>query len=178
MYSLHPLFGSNISSGIVSGLALGVVVVEAMKKSGALITAKTALEQGREVFAVPHNIGHPNALGVHQLIREGAKLIQNVEDIIEEIRPHINAKLAMSQYQSQESSPQIEKPQETMNSHESSLSSFEKAIYTLISHTPVFIDELVSKTQMTVDRISSVLFHLELKKLVRQLPGKYFVRGA
>lgn len=148
---------------IVSGMSLGVVVVEAGARSGALITAEWAIEQNREVFAVPGKIDSPQSIGCHNLIKRGAKLVQDVEDIMEELGLHARSLT----------------PTPTRNAETATLpalSPAEKLLLSLLSSEPVPIDELISESHLTPATVSAKLLSLELKKLVKQLPGKNFVR--
>jgi len=146
---------------IISGLTMGVIVVEAAQRSGALITADFALEQGREVYAVPGKIDQPFAGGVNRLIKQGAKLVTCVEDVLEDIGPVITNQ---------------EAPQRAIKSGQlEGLSAQEKHVFDLIHDRPVHIDELIGDCGRSVP-VMSVLLNLELKQLVRQLPGKLFVR--
>jgi DNA processing protein len=150
---------------IISGLALGVVVVEAAHRSGSLITAGLALEQGREVFAVPGFAGHFRSTGPHRLLRDGAKLVESAEDILEEIRPLIQPSWAPSP----KASPSAPAPDgnEPMDEEERSLLG-------ALDQTPRHIDELCRGLQWPASRVASVLLALELKGAVRQTPGKLF----
>ena len=150
---------------IVSGLSLGVIVVEASAKSGALITSDFALEQGREVFAIPGKIDQPNAQGVNQLIKEGAKLAACVEDILEEL------KLPFTAYIREEASKGIKIKKPAPN-----LSEDEKPVYQQLSDEPQHVDELAEQSQIPVPKLMSVLLKLELNGVIKQLPGKLFVR--
>ncbi len=144
---------------IISGLSLGTVVVEATAKSGSLITANCALEQNREVFAVPGNVGSPYSRGCHQLIREGAHLVESVADILAEISIGLPAEEQLS-----------------MEQFAAILSVEEKALLELVPYQPMHIDDIISAGRgRTADTIN-LLLSLELKKLVRQTPGKYFCR--
>jgi DNA processing protein len=145
---------------IICGLSLGTLVIEAGAKSGALITAAMALDQGREVFAVPGNIDSPKSIGANELIKQGAKLAASVQDILEEIQPQFKLNLQFEK-----------KPQEELN-----LSEPEKIIFNLISHEPMHIDAIAAASGTPTSLTLSRLLSLELKNLVRQLPGKYFVR--
>lgn len=148
---------------IISGLSLGVVVVEAAVKSGALITADFALEQGREVYAVPGKIDNPNSGGVHHLIKQGARLITCFEDILEDLKIPFSLHLKDN----------------TITKHDSSDHAFneqERIVLKHIQDTPVHIDELVGLCGSSISDTASTLFQLELKKAVKQLPGKMFVR--
>ncbi len=148
---------------IISGLSRGVIVVEAAQRSGALITADFALEQGREVFAVPSRVDSPSSYGVHNLIKQGAKLVTCPDDILEDIKPHISSFLKTSQRN------------QNIKDTTSRLSESEQRIYEHITDRPVHIDELTQQCDSTIP-VMSVLLQLELKHLVKQLPGKLFVR--
>lgn len=160
---------------LISGLSLGVVVIEAPLKSGALITVTHATDQGREVFSVPGKADSFISRGTNQLLREGAKLVENADDIIEELEPLLKSKLSelkavpnLKHYETKADSPEILKPD---------LGNEEGAVYALISAESIQIDELVEKTNMDILKISDILLRLQMKKLVRQLPGKQFVRS-
>jgi DNA processing protein len=146
---------------LISGLSLGVVIVEAGVKSGALLTARFALEQNREVFAIPGNIGAKNSEGTNQLIKQGAKLVTSVEDILEELN------LINSVRQKEKN--QIERDL-------SQLSEMEKNIYNLIAQKPYHIDKIAQETSLTTSCALSTLLSLELKGFIKQLSGKMFVR--
>jgi DNA processing protein len=141
---------------IISGLSRGVLVVEAMLNSGSLITAQCALDQGREVFAVPGNINAGASRGTNRLIKQGAKLVESVEDILEEL-PQL----------SDISGHGTLKP-------EFDLSPVEAALYTLLAEAPLHIDDIIVRSSLTVGDVSATLLRLELKGAVIQLPGKFF----
>ena len=148
-----------VRNRIISGLSLGTVIVEATHRSGSLITARLAAEQGREVFAVPGSITSFKSMGTHRLIKEGAKLVEHVDDIVQELnilqpRPSVAIR---------------EKP--TI-----SLTPEEKKIIDELSPYPVHIDKLVRHLSLSAARVSSLLLQLELKGLVTQSPGKLFAR--
>lgn len=145
---------------IVSGLSLGTVVVEAARRSGALITARTALEQGRDVFAVPGRIDQANTAGVHRLIKDGAKLVLDVEDILSELQTELRDLLR--EEERREAVPEKDAPQER---HE---------VLDLIRREPVHIDELRTKVKHGKD-LDRVLLDLEFRKMIRRLPGSFFV---
>ncbi len=150
-----------VRNRIISGLSLGVVIVEAAEKSGALITADLALEQGREVMAVPGSIASPLSKGPHRLIKQGAKLVEGAEDVLEELaldRLFPPAKTGTQKIAGKNLSPE------------------EEALYAFISFEPVSLDSLVDSAGLTVQQVLFLLTHLELKGLVRQLPGKFYVR--
>lgn len=133
---------------IVSGLSAGTLVVEASIRSGSLITAHLANEQGREIFAIPGSIYNPNARGCHQLIQEGAKLITTTQDIIEELGPL----LAFT-----EEAPQ-EDPIDLLR---------------YIGHEITTVDDLVRRSRLTAADISSILLKLELRGIIKAIPGGY-----
>lgn len=141
---------------LISGLSLGVIVVEAGQKSGALITAQSALEQGREVFAIPGNINARASKGANQLIKEGAKLVAGVDDILEELG-------MVGEALANEPPPQLEGE--------------EAIIFALLSSEPLHVDRIIRQTKYPSSRVLSTLLSLELKGLVRQLSGKQFVRA-
>jgi DNA processing protein len=144
---------------IISGLSLGVVVVQASEKSGSLITAGYALEQGREVFAVPGNVGTESSRGTHRLIKEGAKLVESSEDILEEILPQWKG--------GRETTPKVEIPRPDLTEEE-------KVLYELLGETPLHIDVMIRESRLDPGKVSSLLLNLELKGLVSQWPGKCF----
>jgi len=146
---------------IISGLSIGVVVVQASEKSGSLITAGYALEQGREVFAVPGNVGTESSRGTHRLIKEGAKLVESSEDILEEILPQWKRE--------GEATPKVEAPRPDLTQEE-------KILYELLGETPLHIDVMIRESRLDPGKVSSLLLNLELKGLVSQWPGKCFSR--
>lgn len=145
---------------IISGLSLGVVVVQASDKSGSLITASFALEQNREVFAVPGNIETKLSRGTNKLIKEGAKLVESVEDILTEI----------------ESLRRFKEDKSVSASTVSlcGISQDEKTIYSVLRDEPLHIDEITKLTGMSPKNVLSVLLSLELSGLITQFPGKMF----
>lgn len=144
---------------VISGLALGTVVVEASDKSGSLITARCALEQNREVFAVPGNITNGRSRGPHRLIKAGAKLVENIDDILNEIAP---ALLPLRPAGQDASPPLSLEPQET-------------ALMGVFDHDPLHVDVLIARSGLSAARVLELLLSLELKGVVSQLPGTYFV---
>jgi DNA processing protein len=138
-------------------------VVEATKNSGSLITARLAAEQNREVFAVPGSIESFKSKGAHDLIKQGAKLVEHVSDIIEEIS-HM---LATPLENKRTDQPGRVKPLPTLTADES-------AVFEFLEPYPVHIDDISRKLDLEPSKISSLLLQLELKGVVRQSPGKYF----
>jgi DNA processing protein len=151
---------------IISGLSSAVIVVEAAQRSGALITADFALEQGRDVFAVPGKIDQASSGGVNNLIKQGAKLITCVEDIVEDMAPRVCEYL-----EGKNRGSKVHPCTDRLDN----LTNEEKLVYGYITDRPVHIDELTHCCEGTVP-VMSVLLRLELKRLVKQLPGKLFVR--
>jgi len=167
-FSTQPLAANfPARNRIISGLSLGVVVVEAGEKSGSLITARVALEQGREVFAVPGSIDSPGTKGTHKLIREGAKLVENTRDILEEILPQVDLQPAPSE--------SVEPPMERCPGKSEALKVDEQAILRVLGGNPIHVDALAIDTGYQIQDLLGVLMSLELKGYVKQLPGKKFV---
>ncbi|HTY13664.1 MAG TPA: DNA-processing protein DprA [Candidatus Omnitrophota bacterium] len=147
---------------IISGLSRGVIVIEGSYKSGAMITAKLALEQGREVFAVPGNIDSEMSRGPHWLIKQGARLTESIDDVLDELATVLNIKRAAARTERYEGKG-IELNEE------------EKKVFSVMDARARYIDEIVERSGMEVQAVSSVLLTLEIKGLVKPLPGKYFV---
>ncbi len=152
---------------IISGWSMGVVVVEANSQSGSLITVTQATEQGRQVFAVPGRADSLLSRGTNRLIKEGAKLTEDVEDILSEFE----YLMPPSNTEKTESSQSSSRPQTPLK-----LSEKEEKIYSCIENEEVSIDEIVRSSGLTTASVSANLLSLEMKRLVKQLPGKYFVR--
>jgi DNA processing protein len=146
---------------LISGLSLGVVVVEATERSGSLITAALAVEQGREVFAVPGEVGSSRSRGAHRLIRQGAKLVETVDDIIEEIAPQLLSRPGEPAREPQRMLPQ-------------SASAEVRKIFALLQGRSLQIDEVIEGSGLTPAKTSEILLDLELKGYLRQLPGKRY----
>lgn len=141
---------------VISGLSLGVVVVEASERSGALITADYAAEQGREVFAVPGNMFNRNSIGCNRLIQQGAKLVLSIEDVLEEL----NLTMVAQQLELQAVVPE--------NETESLLLSY-------LSREPTHVDQIVRQSELSASEVSSTLTLMELKGMVRQVGGMNYI---
>ncbi len=157
---------------IISGLSLGVVIVEASERSGSLITARLAMEQDREVMAVPGNITSRNSFGTNYLIKCGAKLVQQWQDVVLELPKDISAAILP---------PKVEKyDAEAVNQPElspSGLNSHEQKIWSLLSaDEPKHIDLLLETSQLTFGDLNSALVGLDIRDLIRVLPGKNYAR--
>ncbi|OIN94768.1 MAG: DNA protecting protein DprA [Deltaproteobacteria bacterium CG1_02_45_11] len=152
-----------IRNRVISGIALGTVVVEATKKSGSLITARLAAEQNREVYAVPGSIQSFKSTGTHNLIKQGAKLVENAQDIIEELAHVIKANIATDNPNPNGITDQLPL-----------LSPDESVVLEGLGPYPVHIDDLGRKLAMGPGKLSSILLQLELKGIVQQTPGKLF----
>lgn len=149
---------------IISGLSLGVIVVEATRKSGALYTARHAMEQGREVFAVPGAVDSLASDGCHELIRDGVTLVRNADDVIQGLGP-------MAQPATTTSITEVHNPREmTLNPQE-------KEVLNLIGTSAVPIDDVLRTTQLDPSRALSTITVLEMKRLIRRLPGNMLVRN-
>ena len=146
---------------LISGLSLGVVVVEATEKSGSLITATLAVEQGREVFAVPGEVGSSRSRGAHRLIRQGAKLVESVDDIIEEIAPQLLDRTGSATQRAPRVLPQ-------------NASDAARTIFALLQENTLQVDQVIERTGMSAAQVLETLLDLELQGLLRQLPGKIY----
>jgi DNA processing protein len=145
---------------IISGLSRGVLVVEAAENSGSLITAQYAMEHGRDVFAVPGSIAFASSRGSNRLIKQGTKLVDCVEDLLEEL-PGLNASAGTAQ-------------QKACSAPTFALTPKEAAIYVLLARSQLHIDDIIAQTELTAGEVSSMLLHLELKGAVTPLPGTHY----
>ena len=162
-----------IRNRIISGLSLGVVVVEAAEYSGSLITARLSLEQNREVFAVPGNITSAQSFGPNHLIKQGAKLVDQWMDVIEEFPSEVRMQL-LPPTEASEGEPMGAHPATLF---ETSLTPDQKAVFeTLRADQTAFVDEIVGAAKISHPRVLASLLELEMNGLIRQLPGKNFIR--
>ena len=150
---------------IISGLSIGTLVVEAALKSGSLITAQQAIEQNKEIFAIPGSIHNPLARGCHQLIRQGAKLVETADDILEELSHHLktpisNEKITQNHQEIQNDSPQALDPDH-------------QKLLKCLSYEPASIDELVNRSAFSAAEIASMLLIMELEGTVSSQDGRY-----
>ena len=146
---------------LISGLSLGVVVVEATEKSGSLITAALALEQGREVFAVPGEVGASRSRGTHRLIRQGAKLVESAADIVEEIAPQLLKR----------NGGFVDEPKRALPQNAGADA---QKVFGLFQERTLQIDEVIEASGLAPSRVSEILLELELQGFLRPLPGKRY----
>jgi DNA processing protein len=161
-----------IRNRIISGLSLGLIVVEAARNSGALITADFALEQGREVFAVPGKISSATSSGTNELIKDGARLIQTSDDVLEALKFHQIENASGGDKESIER--KISK--KTRAYIYNSLTKDEKSIYKALSDEPVYIDEIARESKVAPGNVAKAILSLQMKRVIKELPGKNFVR--
>ncbi len=145
-----------VRNRLISGLSLGVLVIEATEKSGSLITANHALDQNREVFAIPGNILSDNTTGTHKLIQRGAKLVHSVDDIISELAPALKGFINKSR------------------KNDIILTDEENRLCSMLSAEPIHIDDIIRESGMFSKEVLMILLNLELKNIVKQLEGKKF----
>ena len=157
-----------IRNRIVAGMSLGAIIVEGAQYSGSLITARLAMEFGREVFGVPGHATQPASFAPHQLIKQGAKLVANWLDVVEELPTAIRAELFPVE------TPSLE---ERTSLFEASLNDAERKLFALLSaEEPLHIDALVEQSSLNSSVVLPTLFELEMKGFVRQMPGKQFLK--
>jgi DNA processing protein len=157
-----------VRNRIVAGMPLGVVVVEGAQYSGSLITARLAMEFGREVFGVPGNVTQPVSFAPNLLIKQGAKLVTCGEDVIEELPTPVRAALVQAE--------QPETEQRNLLAA-AALNGSEKKLYELLNaDQPVPIDDIVERSGLNSSEVLATLFNLEMKGIIRQLPGKQFCK--
>ncbi len=157
---------------IISGLSYGVLIVEASERSGSLITARLAMEQNREVLAVPGNITSKNSFGTNYLIKDGAKLVQQWQDVVSELPQEISAAILP---------PKIEKETGKQSAQQklapADLSETERRIWNLLSpDEPAHVDYLLEKSELSFGDLSTALLALDMKELIREFAGKRYAR--
>ncbi len=153
---------------IISGLALGVIVTEASLRSGSLITARLAMEQNREVFAIPGNISHSLSKGPHSLIKQGAKLVEDTRDVVEEILPMLEPS-----FRDRCEIKHASLPDQTSKL---ALGTEEQQLYNLITLEPIALDDLISQGTFSPSEVMSILLSLEIKGLIKQITGLQYIR--
>lgn len=152
---------------IISGLSLGVLVVEAAQRSGSLITARLASEQAREVFAVPGSIHNPMARGCHRLIRQGAKLVESAQDVLEELAPQLHSLLHQAEQPQQQ---EADKPADAVQSDHLRL-------LEALAYDSVTVDQLVERSGFSAKEVASMLLIMELEGLVQTEIGGLYTRS-
>ena len=155
---------------IIAGLSLGVVVVEAALRSGSLITARWAAEQGKDVFAVPGNVDSPSSRGCHQLLKDGAKLVEDVGDILEELGPLVEAIVFRDESALKDSA--------TGPAMKLALSENESKVYAALSTEPMNVEEIIDLSGLSVQAVSAALSLLVLKRFATRLPGQMYVKNS
>jgi DNA processing protein len=148
---------------LITGMSLGVIVVEAGERSGALISARHAMEQGREVFAVPGRVDSRTSRGCHRLLRDGAKLVETVDDVLEELGPLVEAT-------PQRDGRIVHHPAELQ------LNEQERLVLDAIDSEPTSIDVVAASSGLPIQRVLATLSVLEMRRLVRRVSGTLVTR--
>ena len=151
---------------IISGLSLGVIVTEAAIRSGSLITARLAAEQGREVFAIPGFVKAETSRGTNALLKEGAALIERAQDVIDAILPQLEPSLRLRL-----------QPHQKRNERGGQLGKEEQLVYDALSYDPLIVDDMIAITGLSVSTVMASLLSLELRQRIRQLPGQRYLRA-
>ncbi|MCC2639612.1 MAG: smf [Nitrospira sp.] len=151
---------------IISGLALGVVVTEATMESGSLITARLAAEQGREVFAVPGFVNAENSRGPNSLIKDGARLVESAQDVLDELLPQLDAA-----FNRRLDAKSVSDRQASVH-----LGNEEVLVYDALTAVPQPVDDIIRRSGLAASQVAAILLALELKNCVRQMPGNEYVR--
>jgi len=160
---------------IIAGLSLGTIVIEAALRSGALITARAALDYDREVMAVPGKIDSPLSRGAHQLIKQGARLIESVEDVTEALG-HIGEQL--TEHVGIAAANAAERAEKTLfDASQLKLSDAERKIYDCLNSEPKHVEQVIAETNLAAGVVSATLISMRLKGLIKQLPGSMFAKG-
>lgn len=149
---------------IISGLSAGLLVVEAAPQSGSLISARMAMEQGREVFAIPGSIHNPLARGCHALIRQGAKLVETAADILEELAPQLSINATLPE------------PPPTATEAVAEISDEQSDLLAIMGYEAISVDDMVERSGLTAEAVSSMLLLLELQGLIEASPGGLYNR--
>ncbi|MEJ2704135.1 MAG: DNA-processing protein DprA, partial [Sedimentisphaerales bacterium] len=159
---------------IIAGLSLGNIVIEAAPRSGALITAQAALDYDREVMAVPGKIDSPLSKGAHQLIKEGARLIESVENVMdalghlgEQLQEHVTTAAAQATEAAERS---------LFDVSQLKLSDDEKKVFDCLDTEPVHIEQIIAESKLAPGSVNASLISLRLKGLIKQLPGSLFAK--
>ena len=157
-----------VRNRVVAGISLGVVVVQGAQYSGSLITARLAMEFGREVYGVPGNVTVDVSFAPNQMIKQGAKLVTSWEDVVEELPTEIRAELFPVEESTREARATL---------FEGTLSPLEKKVFALLgTDESIHIDELVEKAELNSSEVLAALCEMEMKGVVRQMPGKQFIK--